>query len=74
MGALVGSAILIHVLVIVFAAFSFDLLGRILLGLDLAFIVILVCATPFIIIKGFIVLTIGAGVRVGYSGRNTELR
>jgi hypothetical protein len=42
--------ILIHVLTIVLAAFSFDLLGRILLGLDLAFIAILVCATPFIII------------------------
>jgi hypothetical protein len=44
--------ILIHVLAIVLAAFSFDLLGRILLGLGLAFIVILVCATPFIIIRG----------------------
>jgi hypothetical protein len=44
--------ILIHVLAIVLVAFSFDLLGRILLGLDLAFIVILVCAAPFIIIWG----------------------
>jgi hypothetical protein len=37
MGTLVGSVILIHVLAIVLVAFSFDLLGRILLGLDLAF-------------------------------------
>jgi hypothetical protein len=41
-----------HVLAIVLAAFSFDLLGRILLGLDLAFIAILVCAIPFSIISG----------------------
>ena len=46
------SVILIHVLAIVLAAFSFDLLGRILLGLHLAFIAILVCATMFIIIWG----------------------
>ena len=52
MRTLVGSVILIHVLAIVLAAFSFDLLGRILLGLHLAFIAILVCATPFIIIWG----------------------
>jgi hypothetical protein len=44
--------ILIHVFAIVLAGFPFDLLGRILLGLDLAFLVILVCATPFIIIWG----------------------